>query len=529
MLRFDLLRTPRQDGDVLIEPAASRWAELIEQNVRGRIESDSAVRLAGISMEEVRHATRERLFGRGRAEAVIACGHQPGFAHPGVWAKHVMVRHMASQLGLHGTDLVVDNDAPRSTALILPEVSPSGHVSKHLIQVLGGITGAAYEARPSLSPTAIDMMQRQTAGVLAGVDLPDGGRLSDRSMIFQYLRGLASVERPRDFVEQHLAGRGRIDRLFAADLQELRVSDTFDGPFVADILLNLERFAREYNASLADYRRDQHVRSPERPLPDLKRTGDRMEAPFWIYHPLQQRRRLWIAARQDAIEIFAGHEPAGMLSRLDLARNAPAALASLAPWVIRPRALTLTLWARLLVCDLFVHGIGGAKYDRVNDGIFHRYYRCEPPPYACVTATLRLPLPHFAVSRQDLLEARRKIRDLRFNPQRYSDRLPTGLLNEREQLIGQSVELRTRRAPATQRRDVFHGIRNLNDQLNALMPGLPGRFEVERDEIARGLQSDRLADSREFFYALQPRNRLEMLASRLRETARMPGASPVQR
>ena len=59
--------------------------------------------------------------------------------------------------------------------------------------------------------------------------------------------------------------------------------------------------------------------------------------------------------------------------------------------MIRPRALTLTLWARLLVCDFFVHGIGGAKYDRITDGIFRRYYRCEPPPYGCVTATLRLP------------------------------------------------------------------------------------------------------------------------------------------
>ena len=34
----------------------------------------------------------------------------------------------------------------------------------------------------------------------------------------------------------------------------------------------------------------------------------------------------------------------------------------------------LTLWARLLLCDLFIHGIGGAQYDRVTDLIVENYF-----------------------------------------------------------------------------------------------------------------------------------------------------------
>ena len=34
---------------------------------------------------------------------------------------------------------------------------------------------------------------------------------------------------------------------------------------------------------------------------------------------------------------------------------------------LRTRALTTTLFARLVLSDMFLHGIGGAKYDQVTD------------------------------------------------------------------------------------------------------------------------------------------------------------------
>ena len=340
---------------------------------------------------------------------------------------------------------------------------------------------------------------------------------SDWPTIDEYCRGVAQAERPIDFVEQHLAGRQRVDRPFSATLQEVRVSKAFDGPFVADILLNLDRFSRAYNESLTEYRREQHVRSADRPLPDLKSTGDRTEAPFWIYEPHHQRERLWIASRGDALDLYAGSRPVSTLSRADLLRHPACTLASLAPWAIRPRALSLTLWARLLVCELFVHGIGGAKYDRVTDGIFRRYYRCEPPGYACVTATLRLPLPRHPVTAADLAAARRRVRDLHFNPQRYLEHLPADLLADRDRLIAESRELREQLGSPLQRRAVFVAIRRINARLAELDPALKARFEHDLERTGQQLASNAVADNREFFYALQPRGRLEMLAGRLIE------------
>ena len=59
---------------------------------------------------------------------------------------------------------------------------------------------------------------------------------------------------------------------------------------------------------------------------------------------------------------------------------------------IRPRALVTTLWARLALGDLFIHGIGGAKYDCVTDRLIERFFGLTPPRFMVVSATLHLPI-----------------------------------------------------------------------------------------------------------------------------------------
>lgn len=296
---------------------------------------------------------------------------------------------------------------------------------------------------------------------------------------------------------------------------EQRVSRVVAGPFVADLLLNANRFAAAYNESLREYREEQEIRWADRPLPDLRRVSDRIETALWVYQPLQRRRRLWIEPRGDAVRCWAEESAIGELSTADLTRDFATAAESLRPWVIRPRALTLTLWARLLACDLFVHGIGGAKYDRITDGIFRRYYGCEAPAYVCVSATLRSPWPPLPATVDELRAAGRRVRDWRFNPQRYCRDLPASLLRERERLIRRSEELREVRGARFERREVFNAIRAVNRRLAESHAEIARELADRRDLLARQVESNRIAAGREYFYALQPRKRLEMLADRI--------------
>src|SRR3970282_1495276 len=58
---------------------------------------------------------------------------------------------------------------------------------------------------------------------------------------------------------------------------------------------------------------------------------------------------------------------------------------------LRPRALTLTAFLRLLVVDLFIHGVSGGRYDRVTDAVTAEVFGVAPPIYAVPSATLYPP------------------------------------------------------------------------------------------------------------------------------------------
>ena len=51
-----------------------------------------------------------------------------------------------------------------------------------------------------------------------------------------------------------------------------------------------------------------------------------------------------------------------------------------------------TMYLRFYLSDLFIHGIGGAKYDELTDEIIRRFFGIEPPRYLTATATIRLPI-----------------------------------------------------------------------------------------------------------------------------------------
>ncbi|MFQ6049250.1 MAG: hypothetical protein ACE5K7_07795, partial [Phycisphaerae bacterium] len=248
---------------------------------------------------------------------------------------------------------------------------------------------------------------------------------------------------------------------------------------------------------------------------------DRIELPVWAYGPDEPRQRLLVGRAGQSITLEAGSRVIGRLAAGDLERieTAGPALREATNRALRPRALSLTLWARLLLGDVFIHGIGGAKYDRITDDLIRRYFGVEPPGMICASATLRLPLQRFEVSRGDLLAAIHRQRDLRFNPQRYlgNDGAVRELVGQKRQAIGESARLREQdRYNHAARRGVFEHIRRLNEQMLSLAPELAEQFARQVGQVRQQLAENVLANSREYFVGLHSRERLAELAERIR-------------
>ncbi len=506
MLDFSKLKTPASDGEVLIDPPPGRWGEALRANQR--IFRSATAPFLGATLAEWRERTREQITGTDD-RPVIALGHQPEFIHCGVWAKQVAGRRFADAVGGIGINLVVDSDAPATTNLVVP-VLENGKVVTAVVRFTEPPGGRAFEHLPHVPPSDLRRIEDDVRT-----------RMNDRfepSVMPMFLAGLRSAPTGVPWVEQIMAGRRAVDEMLDCTLSDRRVSSLRWAPFLRDVLSNLPRFASSYNRALDRYRQENRIRGQQRPIPDLAREGGRWEAPFWAYRRGQPRNRVFAERTGDAIRLFAANEEIAHKLGDTAAWEELTSPTSDHSWRLRPRALALTLWARLFLADLFVHGIGGAKYDHISDAIIADYYGLTPPNMVCASATLRMNLPHGQATLQSVGEMRRGLRDLEWNPQRHLVGHPEldEIKKTRERNVRRATELRERSPGlAAARREAFEQIRKANGVLRAAMPETLAAGRAELQRRVEELGHNAVALDREYFYALHPRERLERLAASL--------------
>jgi len=367
------------------------------------------------------------------ARPLIVGGHQPELFHPGVWLKNAALDAYARQVGGTALNLVVDSDRCGRTSVPVPTGTPvSAQVEDVPFDAFG--SEMAWEERPVLDTACFSSFGDRASSLLAPL-VPQP--------ILRRWWPLA-VERAR---ASHRLGLGLAqarhileERLGLVTL-ELPVSELVRLPtvmvFTGWLLANARRLHDAYNAALAAYRRERRVRGRGRPMPDLAvrhdSSGEWIEVPWWMWSKDDPRRR----------RVFANTAMPGALALSDMETlrvELPiAADTSTSRWVdslsrleehairLRPRAIVTTLVARLMVADVFVHGIGGAAYDAITDDVVRRLMGSDPPRHAVVSGTLRLPLGGVFPALDDadpargLADARFMLRDLEFHPERHLD------------------------------------------------------------------------------------------------------------
>ncbi|MEO1717817.1 MAG: hypothetical protein AAFR76_11965 [Planctomycetota bacterium] len=81
-----------------------------------------------------------------------------------------------------------------------------------------------------------------------------------------------------------------------------------------------------------------------------------------------------------------------------------------------PRALATTAAVRAALCDLFIHGTGGAAYEPLNDHWLGERHDCNLAPFVSATATLRLTFDGHAVTPTQAHEAKWRAHHARHHP-----------------------------------------------------------------------------------------------------------------
>ena len=173
---------------------------------------------------------------------------------------------------------------------------------------------------------------------------------------------------------------------------------------------------------------------------------------------------------------------------------------------IRPRALTTTLFMRWLAGDLFIHGIGGAIYDRVTDQIAHRWWNAPAPHLMVATATCRLPVDRPDVTREDVVRIEHQLRELAFHPEQFveCDADMCRWIDQKRAAIAESL-------PRGQRKSRHDRIVEANLAMQEPLRSLKERLLAERESLIEQLRRKQRLGSREFSMALFPRTLPEQL------------------
>jgi hypothetical protein len=429
--------------------------------------------------------------------------------HPGVWAKNFALDALARRHGAAALHLVVDNDTIKTTALRVPSGTP-----KH----------------PELAQVPFDTLQSERPWEELEIqDQPlfEGfGRRVEAAMEAYPFEPLVrdfwpvvweQSRRTRRLAECFTAARNRLEHRWGARNLELPLSrlcrlDGFHW-FASHLLAQLPRFRDVHNEALADYRRRNRIRSQNHPVPALDADDGWNEAPFWVWTAGDTRRRR-LFARQRGGEVLLS-DGRTQIAALPLKPDGEACCAAeeLARLparriMLRTRALTTTLFSRLVLSDLFIHGIGGAKYDELADEIIRRFFGFEPPVFLTLSATAYLPVEPYAVDDAELRRLDHVERDLVYNPDRHLSAEARGRDDVRALVERKQRTLARRGDTSADRRGRFQEIRSLNASLQPWVAARREALAEQRRLAGEQLGANRILGNREFSFCLYPEHLL---------------------
>lgn len=445
------------------------------------------------------------------AAPVFMTGHQPELFHPGVWLKNFGLSWLASQHKAIPIHLLIDNDVIKHHGIRIPAGSLE-HPHIEMIPLDRADHPYPYEDCPIQDMALFASFFKRVSHHLAP--------LVSNPILKQMWPWIIDAQKQGCNLGESLSrGRHRFEATCGLNTLEVPLSHVCRTHsfhwFANHLLADLPRFWKLHNELLATYRQANRIRSQTHPVADLRRSGDHLESPFWIWKRSNPTRRpLYVRPVQDGLELTDQH---GLLFHLPL-EQCPEHQADDTKQKlerdgirIRPRVLITTLYARLLLSDLFVHGIGGAKYDQLTDLLIQQFFGLDPPGFLTLTGTYHLPFDRIRVTEDDVKQVDRLLREFTFHPEQQLDEHLYA--NDQQRQKAKSIIAEKHRWIHNTPTDVtsrqrHEQIVDINRQLQTFLVEQRQMLERKRTDLSKALDKEKVFSSREYSFCLFPENSL---------------------
>ena len=472
-------KIPEKNGEFLCIPSLNLISQLIKSNKEkfkaydytigdeGFYEFRKRLREKVILLSEKFTANlgiKSHLYNN--SDTIVQTGHQPLFYHPGIIIKNLILNKIGVMEGINAINLIVDTDTPPHSppykggdmwgvGVNIPSYRNGIKIEKEIL--LSNQYPIPYEFSTPPSQEAFNLF---IENIKEHLSHPQFKNIYDN--FNGYINKIRNARKNFNTISEFMTAIRRIyEEEVESEYLEIPLSYICDTDefliFFLSIAMESEKFTSIYNCHLGRYRKEHKLRYPVNPFPNLSIEDEKIELPFWHFyknpphlHPLPSgerdgvRGRVFAKTKDDTVIVsFEGRDSIEfnkkeLYNGIDLIKKNNIK--------IRPKAMILTLFNRMFVSDAFIHGVGGAKYDRITDEIIRDFYKVEPPEFITTSLTLypnvEIASPSARNDRQSGVSLRgaittkqsnlikenlqdeikrleKKLRDMRYNPERY--------------------------------------------------------------------------------------------------------------
>ena len=312
-------------------------------------------------------------------------GHQPVVYHPGVLFKSLAQRKLVEETQGAAINVVIDTDSGDSGAFQWPQRNE--HTVRIATDSLTEKRDTLYRSQFIKDKEALRLLQKTVQNDLS--DLGCSEEATRAKSAFDLYTGLAGCSAMKANTLVRWIQLGYC-------VPEIPLSRLFEWPsmqeIVEDVLEQPTEWAKRYNETLDRYRERHKIANRANPFPNVSETEAGQELPFWSV--MGDKRVPYIA------------------SRMRLQKREEELIVS--------RGSITTLILRAFCSDIFIHGLGGGKYDQFVDDLAQSIFGVELPRYVVASTTRHLS-PHHAQRLRREVELVEQRKEIVARPTRYFD------------------------------------------------------------------------------------------------------------
>ncbi|MFH1449480.1 MAG: hypothetical protein ABIG09_03605 [bacterium] len=507
---------PLKNKEFILVPSLGKLAEIAEAN-QARLKD---LEIKGLPFSRLRDDLRREVIEKDRSannkEVIVGTGHQPILYHPGIFFKEMVINALLEKHGYLGINLVIDTDAfnhhqdtfwpdfqekrlsweemrfPQVKKDLAFEEMSSPH-QEELKQWFSQLKEKCSKIFPKENLLTLSLYEEDTY----------------RASLASHNLGQLVTFSKRKFEERL---NFKHQEVFLSSL-----SETLTFAYFFALILSLGReFGLTYNKLLENYRQEKKISHRLTPFPNLKISSDLIELPFWIWRAKEPRSSLFLKFHgQKAFlgtlnkEILEINYTFLKLKKIESLVKINRELKDKG-YKLRPKALMITLFMRLFFCDLWIHGVGGAGYEEINDRLSEEIFSVSLPPYGVASATLYLNFNLPLVTNQEVKELQDNLRKMKFNSQEFVDLSIAGvkrLVKEKESLLNNLDQVKEKK----KRTHLYQKLSLINEELRSLIASqikdLEGTIMIKE----RLLKDKLMAENRRFPFFLVPLEELRSL------------------